>query len=98
MKKYLVSYSSDGTTANTVIYAVENYEDLFKLIITDFFNYETGFKDEAGVDILESEFALQEYLGSDDFYETCNNRGVYFGEMIELEEALQYVVSAANFN
>ena len=98
MKKYLVSYASDGTTADTVIYEAEDYDQLLPLILIDFFNYETGLEDDTGTDILESALALKEFAESQNFYEVCNHRGVYIGEVIELEQALHYIVRASNFN
>lgn len=96
MKNYLVSYSTEGTTAATVIYGVEHYEDLFPLAIRDFFDYEASV-DDNGNTIMQSAAVLQEFFDTDDFYETCSNHGIYFGDIIALDEALQYVTTLAEF-
>ena len=97
MTNYLVSYATDDTTASTVVYGVENYEDLFELAIRDFFDYETGELDDNGYSILESTNVLRKFVESGDFFGTCANSGVYFGDIILVEEALKYVTTLTEF-
>ena len=98
MKKYLVSYlASDCSTASTVIYAVEKYEDLFELAILDFFNYSNGDVDDEGYDVLQSVEVMREYVESEDFYGTCSKFGIDFGDITPLDEALDYVTTLAEF-
>jgi hypothetical protein len=97
MQNYLVSYATESTTAATVIYSVENYEDLFELAIRDFFDYTAGDVDENGYEILESVNVLRKFVESGDFFGTCADSGVYFGDIILVEEALKYVTTLTEF-
>ena len=98
MTNYLVSYATDSTTAATVIYGVENYEDLFELAIRDFFDYDTGELDEDGISIIkESSNVMRKFLESGDFFDSCADSGVYFGDIIAVDEALRYVTTLSEF-
>ena len=97
MQNYLVSYATDDTTAATVVYSVENYEDLFELAIRDFFDYETGELDDNGSSIIESTNVLRKFVESGDFFGTCADSGIYFGDIILVEEALKYVTTLTEF-
>lgn len=97
MTNYLVSYATDSTTAATVVYGVENYEDLFELAIRDFFDYATGEVDENDNDILESSNVLRKFVESGDFFGSCADSGVYFGDIIAVDEALKYVTTLSEF-
>jgi hypothetical protein len=98
MTNYLVSYATDSTTAATVVYGVENYEDLFELAIRDFFDYATGEVDENDNDILESSNVMRKFVETGEFYLVCSDSGVYFGDIIPVEEALKYATTLAEFN
>ena len=63
MTNYLVSYATDSTTAATVIYGVENYEDLFELAIRDFFDYATGEVDEDDNSVMNISFPVSKVPG-----------------------------------
>jgi hypothetical protein len=97
MKIYLVSYASESTTAATVAYGVENLEDIYKLIIKDFFNYETGDTDVNGVDILKSEEVLDAFDRTGDIHGVCADAGVYFGDIISLEDSLSVIITEKDY-
>ena len=88
MTVYCVPYSTENCVADVTFYDVDEYEELFPLLIEDFFSYDTV---NEGVTVPMSVAVLKEYKETDNFYDICASFGFYFGIPIELNEALQYV-------